>query len=56
MSLLFLLVRQDQTTGVVQVCGNDGGRQHVVDLPVRNPADAYAIHRQVQYVQLLAAR
>lgn len=55
-SLLFLLIRQDQTSGVVQVCGSDGGRQHVVDLPVRSAAHAFAIHRQVQYVQLLAAR
>ncbi|GAA1335769.1 hypothetical protein GCM10009635_42650 [Actinocatenispora thailandica] len=55
-SLLFLLVRQDQTTGVVQVCGTDGGRQHVVDLPVTGAAQAHAIHRQVQYVQLLAGR
>ena len=55
-SLLFLLVRQDRTTGVVQVCGIDGGRQHVVDLPVASPAHALAIHRQVQYVDGLAGR
>lgn len=55
-SLLFLLIRQDRTSGVVQVCGWDGTRQHVVDLPVSSPAQAQVIARQVRYVQQLADR
>lgn len=53
-SLLFLLVRQPQTTGVLQVAVTDGVRRHVVDLPVGSPAQARAIEYQVAHVRSLA--
>lgn len=53
-SLLFLLVKEHRTVGVLQVCAWDGTHQHVVDLPVGNPVQARAIEHQVGYVAALA--
>lgn len=53
-SLLFLLVKEHRTVGVLQVCAWDGTHQHVADLPVGNPVQAQSIERQVGYVAALA--
>jgi hypothetical protein len=52
-SLLFLLVKENRTSGVLQVAVWDGYRQHVVDLPVASHAQARAIEHQVGYVRTL---
>lgn len=53
-SLLFLLVREPRTTGVLQVVVSDGLRQYVADVPVSSPAAARAVQHQVGYVRALA--
>ncbi len=55
-SLLFLLVKEPRRVGVLQVAIWDGVRQHVVDLPVGDVAQARAIEHQVDRVRVLAAR
>ncbi len=53
-SLLFLLIKEPRTTGVLQVAVWDGARQHVVDLPVGDPAQARTIECQVGRVRAMA--
>ncbi|MGA8112758.1 MAG: DUF1707 domain-containing protein [Actinocatenispora sp.] len=53
-SLLFLLVKEPRTEGVLQVSVADGLRQYVVDMPVASRAHARAIEQQVGYVRTLA--
>lgn len=53
-SLLFLLVKEQRMSGVLQVAVWDGIRQHAVDLPVRGPLELQNWRRQVDYVRSLA--
>jgi hypothetical protein len=53
-SLLFLLVKEERVSGVLQVAVWDGVRQHAVDLPVRSPVELRNWRRQVDYVRSLA--
>jgi hypothetical protein len=53
-SLLFLLVKEQRMSGVLQVAVWDGIRQHAVDLPVRSSLDLQNWRRQVDYVRSLA--
>lgn len=53
-SLLFLLVRERRTSGVVRVVVDGGIRPYAVDVPVSSPAAARAVHYQVGYVRTLA--
>ncbi len=53
-SLLFLLVKEERVSGVLQVAVWDGVRQHAVDLPVRSPVELRNWRQQVDYVRSLA--
>lgn len=55
LGLLFLLIKENKTTGFIQVTVNSGGRYHATMIPVRTPADFYAVTQQVNYVRGLCA-
>ncbi|WP_327289592.1 hypothetical protein [Streptomyces sp. NBC_01198] len=55
LGLLFLLIKDDVTTGFAQVTVNSGGKYHAVLIPVRGPQDIYAITQQVNYARSLSA-
>lgn len=53
--LLFLLIKENVTTGFAQVTVNSGGKYHATMIPVRGPQDIYAITQQVNYARSLSA-
>jgi hypothetical protein len=55
LGLLFLLMKEQVTTGYAQVTVNSGGKYHAAMLPVRVPHDIYAITQQVNYARTLCA-
>jgi hypothetical protein len=55
LGLLFLLMKEQVTTGYAQVTVNSGGKYHATMLPVRGPQDIYAITQQVNYARTLSA-
>lgn len=54
LGLLFLLLKEKQTTGHVQVTVNSGGRFHSTVIPVSNPTAAASIMAQVNYARSLS--
>lgn len=55
LGLLFLLMKEQVTTGYAQVTVNSGGKYHAAMIPVRGPQDIYAITHQVNYARTLCA-
>lgn len=55
LGLLFLLMKEQVTTGYAQVTVNSGGRYHAVMIPVRGPQDVFAITQQVNYARTLCS-
>jgi hypothetical protein len=55
LGLLFLLVREEQTTGYVEVTVMSGSLTHVTQIPVRSQGDIAVIRQQVHQAQTLAA-
>ncbi|NJP47122.1 hypothetical protein [Actinacidiphila epipremni] len=55
LGLLFLLMKEQVTTGYAQVTVNSGGKYHAVMIPVRGPQDIYAITQQVNYARTLCS-
>lgn len=53
--LLFLLVKEDQTTGYVEVTVMSGSLTHVTQVPIRNQMDIAQIRQRVHQAQTLAA-
>ncbi|HXY91392.1 MAG TPA: hypothetical protein VEP49_02875 [Acidimicrobiia bacterium] len=55
LGLLFLLVKEEQTTGYVEVSVMSGPLTHVTQIPVRSQYDVAAVRQQVHQAQTLAA-
>jgi hypothetical protein len=55
LGLLFLLVKEDRTQGMVSVSVQGQGFFHATQLPVVNNLQVGAIHQQVNYVRSIAA-
>jgi hypothetical protein len=55
-SLLFLLAKETQYQGFVEVFVANGGRQFVAQLPGGGPANIQYVHQQVNYARMLASR
>jgi hypothetical protein len=55
LGLLFLLVKEERTTGWVQVSVQAPGAFHATQIPVNHPLQIGAIHQQVNYVRSLVA-
>jgi hypothetical protein len=55
LGLLFLLVKEDRTTGYVEVTVMSGTLTHVTQVPVRHQADIASVRQRVHQAQTLAA-
>ncbi|KOX17522.1 hypothetical protein [Nocardiopsis sp. NRRL B-16309] len=55
LGLLFLLVKDQKTSGHVQVTVQGHGHYHATSIPVSNPGAAFHINQQVNYARSLAA-
>jgi uncharacterized protein DUF1707 len=55
-SLLFLLAKETQFHGTVDVTVTNGGQQYVARIPVWSMPQVHHIYNQVNYVRALAAR
>jgi Protein of unknown function (DUF2510) len=53
--LLFLLVKEEQTTGYVEVTVMSGSLTHVTQVPVRSAAEVAQVRQRVHQAQTLAA-
>ncbi|MFC4334817.1 hypothetical protein [Salininema proteolyticum] len=53
--LLFLLMKEEETTGHVQVTVHGDGKTYQTSLPVNHAGAAYQINQQVQYARNLSA-
>jgi hypothetical protein len=53
--LLFLLVKEDRTTGYVEVTVMSGSLTHVTQIPVRSEREIAQIRQRVHQAQTLAA-
>lgn len=54
LGLLFLLVKENRTSGHIQVTVQREGRFHAATIPATSPADAHRVHQQVNYVRSLS--
>lgn len=53
LGLLFLLVKENRTSGHIQVTVQREGHFHSATIPATSPADAHRVHQQVNYVRSL---
>lgn len=56
LGLLFLLIKEERTSGYVDVTVRSGNLYHVTQLPVRRPADVHYIRGLVHQAQSMAAQ
>lgn len=56
LGLLFLLAKEDQVAGTVDVHVYGDGLYHVAQIPVSLPFAVYQVHQQVAHAQSLAAQ
>ncbi|WP_086830973.1 hypothetical protein [Streptomyces sp. NRRL B-24572] len=54
LGLLFLLMKEKQTTGYVQVTVSSGGRHHSTLIPAGSPDTFYAVMNQINYARTLS--
>ncbi len=55
LGLLFLLVKEDRTTGYVEVSVMSGSLNHVTQIPIRNEGEIAQVRQRVHQAQTLAA-
>ncbi|MER6913824.1 hypothetical protein ABT354_19315 [Streptomyces sp. NPDC000594] len=55
LGLFFLLIKEKEVTGFIQVSVAGGGRQHTTMIPAHNPYAIHHIMEQINYARLLSA-
>jgi hypothetical protein len=55
LGLLFLLVKEQKTTGHIQVTVQGHGHYHAATIPANHPGAAFQINQQVNYARSLAS-
>lgn len=55
LGLLFLLIKEERTTGYVQVTVQGSGTFHATQIPVSNRLQVGDVHQRVNYVRSLVA-
>ncbi|MGW4199481.1 hypothetical protein [Streptomyces sp. NPDC004726] len=55
LGLLFLLMKEHQTTGFIQVTVTSGGRHHSTMIPAQNPMTFQQVMGQVNYARSISA-
>lgn len=56
LGLLFLLIKEERTSGYVDVSVRSGNLYHVTQLPVRSPMEIHHIRGLVHHAQTMAAQ
>jgi hypothetical protein len=54
LGLLFLLIKERKTTGLIQVTVSSGGRQHTTMIPAQSPLTIHQVMGQINYARSLS--